>query len=303
MAAESGFRGVYPMLYAFFDSRGRLDRAAMRAQVEYCVASGAHGIAALGLGTEVKKLEPAERRLVMEWAAEDLAGRLPLAITVFGATPAEQIAFVGAAAERGAGWVILQPPQTGAPITEEQLVDFFGAVADAAPLPVAIQNAPQYIGVGLSSAGLDRLSRDHPNVRLLKAEGSAVDTRALIELTRGRMAVFQGRGGMEFPDIMRAGCVGMIPSVESCHIQVRIFELMESGRPEDEAEAECLYTALAPLILFLMQAVDQFLCYGKRLTAERLGIAAVHDRAPAQIPTPFGLACLARHARVLERLA
>ncbi len=58
MAAESGFRGVYPMLYAFFDAAGRLDRGAMRAQVEHCVASEVHGIAALGLGTEVKKLSP-----------------------------------------------------------------------------------------------------------------------------------------------------------------------------------------------------------------------------------------------------
>jgi dihydrodipicolinate synthase/N-acetylneuraminate lyase len=307
VAAESGFRGVYPMLYAFFDGRGGLDRQAMRAQVEYCVASRAHGIAALGLGTEVKKLSPEERRLVMEWAAEDLGGRLPLAITVFGATPAEQIAFVHAAALRGADWVILQPPQPGEkprgePITEDRLVDFFGAVADASPLPVAIQNAPQYIGVGLSSAGLDRLSRDHPNVRLLKAEGSAVETQALIELTQGRIAVFQGRGGMELPDVMRAGCVGMIPSVESCHVQARIFELMQTGRPEDEAEAERLYTELAPLILFLMQSVDQFLCYGKRLTARRLGLGEVCDRAPAQEPTSFGLACLQRHAAVLDAL-
>jgi len=297
-----GFSGVYPMLYAFFDGAGRLERGAMRAQVEYCVANGAHGIAALGLGTEVSKLEAEERRLVMEWAAEDLAGRLPLAITVFGATPAAQIAFVRAAAERGADWVILQPPQTGETITEDQLVDFFGAVADAAPLPVAIQNAPQYIGVGLTSAGLDRLSRDHPNVRLLKAEGSAVETRALIELTEGRMAVFQGRGGMELTDVLRAGCVGMIPSVESCRLQARIFELMRTGRAEDETEAERLYAELAPLIMFLMQSVDQFLCYGKRLTAARLGIAEVHDRDPAQTPTAFGLACLARHAAVLDRV-
>jgi dihydrodipicolinate synthase/N-acetylneuraminate lyase len=301
--AAGEFRGVYPMLYAFFDAAGRLDRQAMRAQVEYCVASGAHGIAALGLGTEVKKLSADERRLVMEWAAEDLAGRLPLAITVFGATPTDQIAFVHAAAERGADWVILQPPQTGEPITEDELVDFFGAVADAAPLPVAIQNAPQYIGVGLSSAGLDRLSRDHPNVRLLKAEGSAVETRALIELTRGRMAVFQGRGGMEFLDVIRAGCIGMIPSVESCHVQARIFELMQTGQAEDEAEAEHLYIELAPLIMFLMQSVDQFLCYGKRVTARSIGIAEVYDRQPAQAPTSFGLACLARHAAVLDRLA
>ncbi|HZA66721.1 MAG TPA: dihydrodipicolinate synthase family protein [Geminicoccaceae bacterium] len=302
MAEEVRFRGVYPMLYAFFDEHGRLDRGAMRAQVEYCVASGAHGIAALGLGTEVSKLSSEERRLVMEWTAEDLRGRLPLAITVFGATPAEQTAFVRAAALRGADWVILQPPQTGERVTEDRLVDFFGAIADAAPVPVAIQNAPQYIGVGLSAAGLDRLSRDHPNVRLLKAEGSAVETRALIEQTRGRMAVFQGRGGMEFIDVMRAGCVGMIPSVESCHVQARIFELMQTGRPEDEAAAERLYAALAPLIMFLMQSIDQFLCYGKRLTARRLGLAQVHDRAPAQAPTAFGLECLSRHAAALDRL-
>ena len=307
MAATSGFRGVYPMLYAFFDADGRLDRAAMRAQVEHCVANGAHGVAALGLGTEVSKLDPEERRLIMEWAAEDLAGRLPLAITVFGATPAEQIAFVRAAAERGADWVILQPPQAprgqaGAPINEDQLIDFFGAVADASPVPVAIQNAPQYIGVGLAGAGLDRLSRDHPKVRLLKAEGSAVDTRSLIELTEGRIDVFQGRGGLEFTDVMRAGCVGLIPSVESCHVQSRMFELLQTGRAEDQAAAERLYAELAPLIVFLMQSVGQFLCYGKRLTAQRIGIAEVHDRAPAQAPTRFGLECLARHAVGLDRL-
>lgn len=303
--AESAFRGVYPILYAFFDAAGGLDRAAMRAQVEYCVAGGAHGVAVLGLGTEVSKLTPDERLAVLRWAAEDLAGRLPLAVTVFGATPAEQIAFVEAAAGRGADWVILQPPQdpkmSGEKIGEAQLVDFFGAVADASPLPVSIQNAPQYIGVGLSSDGLDRLSRRHPNVRLLKAEGSAVETRALIELTEGRMAVFQGRGGMELTDVLRAGCVGLIPSVESCHVQARIFDLMSTGRPEDAASAERLYADLAPLIMFLMQSVPQFLCYGKRLTAQRLGIAEVHDRQPAQAPTAFGLDCLARHAAVLDR--
>jgi dihydrodipicolinate synthase/N-acetylneuraminate lyase len=302
MAAERRFRGVYPMLYAFFDSGGRLDRGAMRAQVEYCVASGVHGIAALGLGTEVSKLEPEERRRVVEWVADDLRGRLPLAITVFGATPEEQIAFVRAAALRGADWVILQPPRTEEPITEDRLVDFFGAVADASPVPVAIQNAPQYIGIGLTGAGLDRLSREHSNVRLLKTEGSAVETQDLIELTEGRIAVFQGRGGMELTDVMRAGCVGMIPSVESCGVQARIFELMQTGRAEDEAEAERLYTQLAPLIMFLMQSVDQFLCYGKRLTAQRLGVPEVHDRQPAQAPTAFGLACLARHAAVLDWL-
>lgn len=300
MREIGGSRGVYPMLYAFFDQRGGLDREAMRRQVQYCIVSGAHGIAVLGLGTEVSKLTSDERRTIMAWAAEDLAGRLPLAVTVFGATPKAQIEFVHAAAECGADWVILQPPQTGERWMEADLVRFFGEIADASPLAVAIQNAPQYIGVGLTDAGIDALARQHPNVTLLKAEGSAIETRRLIELTAGRIAVFQGRGGLEFTDVMRAGCVGMIPSVESCHLQARLFELMTSGRAEDEAEAERLYARLAPLLVFLMQSVGQFLCYGKRLTAKRIGIEQVHDRAPAQAPTPFGLACAGRHARVLD---
>jgi 2-keto-3-deoxy-L-arabinonate dehydratase len=77
---------------------------------------------------------------------------------------------------------------------------------------------------------------------------------------------------------------------------------MQTGRVEDAERAERLYAELAPLIMFLMQSVDQFLCYGKRLTARRLGLGAVRDREPAQAPTVFGLECLARHATVLDRL-
>lgn len=52
MNARREFRGVYPILYAFFDAGERLDRAAMRAQVEACIRGGAHGIAILGFVTE-----------------------------------------------------------------------------------------------------------------------------------------------------------------------------------------------------------------------------------------------------------
>ena len=45
----------------------------------------------------------------------------------------------------------------------------------------------------------------------------------------------------------------------------------------------------------LHQVLDQILCYGKRLLAKRIGLGEVHDRAPAQAPTEFGLACLERH--------
>jgi 4-hydroxy-tetrahydrodipicolinate synthase len=48
-----------------------------------------------------------------------------------------------------------------------------------------------------------------------------------------------------------------------------------------------------------MHSVDNILCYGKRLLAHRIGLDAVHDRAPALTPEEFGLAALWRHARAL----
>ena len=68
------------------------DRDAMRRQVEFCLSVGVHGIAALGLATEVAKLTELERRTIMDWAAEDTDGRVPLAFTIFGNSVAEQTA-------------------------------------------------------------------------------------------------------------------------------------------------------------------------------------------------------------------
>ena len=288
-------RGIHPVLYAFFDEGGGLDRSAMRRQVEACVAAGVHGVAVLGLGTEVNKLDPRERRLLLDWTAEDLGGRLPLAVTVSEANVAGQTAFVRAAAEAGADWAILQPPPVrGMP--ESEYLRFFGAVADAAAIPLAIQNAPEYIGIGLSNRGLRALHQNHPNVVGVKAECAALDIARLIEDTEGVFRVFNGRGGLELTDNLRAGCVGMIPGVESVDVQARIFDLMCSGEGKDDERAEDLYRTILPLLVFLMQSLDTLLCYGKRLAARRLGLGTVHDRGPARRPTSPGLASLERHA-------
>ncbi len=279
--------GIHPIVYAFFDANGRIDAGLMRRQVEACVAGGAHGLACLGLATEVGKLTAAERTRLLELVVDALGGRLPLAVTVFGRTVAEQSSFVQLAADAGASWVILQPPADAGP-DEAALLRFFGAVADAAPVPVAIQNAPQYLGVGLSAERLLELVTAHPNVVLLKGEGSAVEIEQVIAATSGRLRVFNGRGGLELTDNLRAGCAGLIPAPDCFDVQVRIVEAFRAGRID---EAEALYRRILPAITFVMQSIPSLLCYGKRLVALRLGLDLddVHDREPALRPTPFGI--------------
>lgn len=301
MRSRSGFGGVYPMLYALFDSAGNLDRAAMKRQVDIVVAQGAHGVGVLGLATEVNKLSGEERRALLEWVAEDLDRRLPLAVTVAEASVQSQVDFVRAATNLGASWVILQPPPVQG-LPEQEYLKFLGAVADQSPIPVAIQVAPHYLGTDLSATGLKNLNTNHPNVSLLKLEASAVDILRLIEVTEGEFDVFNGQAGVHMTDALRAGAVGFIPGAESCDVLVRIFDAFDKGAPEGEAEADRLYSEILPLLVFLMHSMDTFLVYGKSLLARRLGLEdAGSVRPPFTPPTELGLEVVERYARKLGK--
>jgi len=289
--------GIHAILYAFFDGDEKLDRASMKRQTEICIAQGVHGLAALGLATEVSKLTGNERRTVMDWFAEDNAGRLPLAFTIFGTSVAEQIEQVRHAERAGADWVILQPPPVGS-FGAKEYIDFFGRVADATTLPVAIQNAPAFLGRGLTGPDLAALRSAHPNVRVLKAEGSAVEVKALMDAVGEGVPVFNGRGGLELLDGLRAGCAGYILAPDLIDYALRAYNAF---RADDETRAEEAYRAMLPSAVAVMQGIEHLMCYGKRLFAERAGLT-VHDRAPALRPTMFGQSLVAQHAKALGML-
>jgi len=283
--------GIYPMMFAFFGRDGKLDEGAMRRQVRAAVTGGAHGIAALGLGSEVAKLSTRERDDFLGWVSDELAGRLPLAVTIVEPDVPHALAAARRARNFGAAWLVLQPPP-GRVLKQEEQIAFYGAVADSAGLPVAIQNAPEYLPTFLDTDGILQLHRQHPNVSIIKAEGSALYVSRLIEAAGQGLSVFNGRGGLELVDNLRAGCVGMIPGMDSFDVQVRIHDALRAG---DDATADRLYAQLLPHVVFMMQNITTFLCYGKRVAARRLGLGPVHDRAPALMPEAFGLAAMARH--------
>ncbi|MBN9467217.1 MAG: dihydrodipicolinate synthase family protein [Bosea sp.] len=294
MAFKPPFTGIHAIAFALFDAQERLDRAAMKRQTEICLGLGVHGMAALGLATEVSKLSLAERRTVIDWVAEDVAGKVPLAFTMFGGSVAEQVEQVKAAEAAKADWVILQPPMVGS-FGAAEYIRFFGRIAEATSLPVAIQNAPAYMGRGLSSEDIRELVRQHPNICLIKGEGPATDIQQLISVTEGRLPVMNGRGGLELADNLRAGCVGLLLAPDTIDYALRAYNRFLAGDAEGAEEA---YREVLPAIVFIMQSIESLLCYGKRIFGARAGIE-IHDRSPAQRPSAFGLELVKRYAEQL----
>lgn len=289
--------GTYPMLYAFFDAAGGLRRDAVTRQIEASIASGASGVAVLGLGTEVHKLGRQERRSLVEWTVADVAGRVPVAVTVADGNVPDMVDSARFARDAGASWLILQPPRP--PASGAHLVKFFGAIAASVDCPVGIQNAPEFLGIGLSPADLLALNAAHPNVSVVKAESTALTVAGMVDELGGRLRVFNGRAGFELIDNFRAGVDGMIPGTETIDVQVGIERAMRAG---DEGLAETLYRKLLPAIAFAMQGLGTFVLYGKLIAAERLGLAPSENRIPSDTATETGLTWARRYAAELGPL-
>jgi len=288
-------RGVHAIVFAFFDDSEALSRQAMRRQAELCLAAGVAGIAALGLATEVAKLSFAERCRVIDWTAEDVNRRAALGFTISGPSVAEQVALLRHAERAGADWLVLQPPQVGSYAAEEYIA-FFGRVMAETELPCAIQNAPQYLGRGLTDGDIDTLRRQHPNFRVIKAEASADDAARLKRMAGDQFLVFNGRGGLEMLDCLDAGCDGFLLAPDLVDYGVRVMQLYEAGERE---AARALHAEVLPAIGFVMRSLEHLVCHGKRLFAQRAGLA-VFNRAPALRPAADELAEIDRLAEKLR---
>ena len=277
------FCGIHAVLYALFDSEGRLDSGAMRAQTQVITDNGIDGITVLGLATEVHKLTVTERQRIICDVSGQLSGKVPFSVTVTGNSVQEQREMVRFALDHGADWLILQPPVVGN-YSGNVFLDFFASVAEGFDHPFAIQNAPQYLGRSLSSADVKRLTERNRYFSLIKAECSAVDVAGLIGATDGGLTVLNGRGGLEMTDCLCAGAQGFVLAPDVIDISKHVFDLWSQQSFED---ATAVYAQVLPAIVFVMQSIEHFICYGKRLFGMRAGFT-IHDRAPALAPTDFG---------------
>ena len=298
MSGRNLFGGVHAVLYALFQPDEALDLPAMAAQVNHCVQAGCHGITVLGLATEVMKLTLIERKALITCVSAANAGRLPFSVTIAGNSVAEQIELALFAKENGADWLILQPPMVGS-YGADTYLGFFERVAAAVALPIAVQNAPQYLGRALSAEDIARLRARCANFVCVKSEDAALGVQRIIAMTKGEMHILGGRGGLEMTDSLRAGCEGFVLAPDIAPVAARIFDLWHSGQTD---KAEALYAQAVPAITFVMQSLEHLITYGKRIFASHAGLQ-VTDRAPCLAPTDFGLDCAARWAAVLAILA
>ena len=280
------FKGIFPMIYCFFNKNNSIDIKAINDQIQLIKNIGSQGIATLGLATEVNKLSFQEKKTIIELMADNCHNYISTAVTIHGNSLREFIKLIDVAKKNQADWIILQP-LIKKNTTDKNCYNFYKKLIPfVGDTIVGIQNAKEYLGVGLSVEDVVKLYKAFTNFRVIKSEASSVFIENEISQYPKDLRVFNGRGGHEIVDNFIIGCKGIVPCLDGADRFIKIYKLIQKN---NIVSANKEYEKILPAIVFIMQSINTLVCYGKRICAYRMGASDVYDRKPFLSPTDYGI--------------
>jgi len=227
-----------------FDPNGQISATDITSNIKQWSARGVIGFVVLGSTGERVHLDEREYLEVIEVsrAATD-------SVLIAGAgqqSTVNTIKEINSAARAGAQAVLVITPYFYRPaITQETLVNYYTAVAEAAPVPVLLYSMPPLTGIKIEPETVARLS-EHPNIIGVKDSSNDVaGFRRTVELCPSDFAVMTGNGTVLL-DALRAGATGGILAV-GCVVPEVCVEIFRLFAAEEVERAEQLQMELTPL--------------------------------------------------------
>ena len=301
MKLSQPLTGILPIAPTPFHTDGQVDEEGMRRVLDCMVDQGVDAICILANYSEQFLLTDEERTTLLHLSLEQAAGRVPVIVTCSHVSTRIAADRGRAAARAGAAMLMMMPPYHGAALRADEngMLAHYAAVAEAARVPIMVQDAP-LSGVALSVPFLLRLAREVPLVRHFKIEvpGTAAKLRALIEAGG---AVIEGPyDGEESITLMADLDAGAIATMPSALMPDLIRPVVTAHREGRRAEAAAAYARILPLINYENRQCGLRACKTVMMEGGVIASDAVRHPLEALHPaTRAGLLELAREANPL----
>lgn len=261
-------KGVIPVVHTPFDDNDCINESDLRREVDWAFQCGADGICT-GMVSEILRLSADERNQLASRMVEFAAGRGAVIASVGAESTKVAVGFAQQAQSAGCDGMMAIPPISVA-LSDDEVWNYFRALADSSELPLIVQDASSYVGKAI---GLDvytrLLDRYGPEKILFKPEAAPLgpNLSALRDATGGTARVFEGSGGVLIIDSFRRGIAGTIPGMDLLDGIVAIWKALEAG---DEEKAYRIYFPVCAMIALQMQAgLDGFLAIEKYILVKR----------------------------------
>lgn len=271
------WKGVFPALTTKFTANDELDFPLFEKNLHAQLASGVEGIILGGTLGEASVLTIEEKEILVKFAIEKVAGKVPVIINIAEGSTKEALKQTAFAKAWGAQGLMLLPPMRYK-TDHRETVTYFRTIATSTDLPIMIYNNPVDYKIDVTPDMFDDLqncknitavkesTRDVTNVTRMKNRFGdrykilcGVDTLAMEELCLGA-------------DGWVAGLVCAFPAET-----VAIYTLVKAGKL---AEAIKIYRWFMPLLeLDIHPKLVQYI----KLAETQVGIGSEYVRAPRLI--------------------
>lgn len=158
--------GIVVPIVTPLNADGSLDLISTEKLIDHLIGGGVHGIFALGTTGEAQSLSAEQRVEFASFVGNKIAGRVPYIVGVSDTSITDSLNLAKAAQAAGACGVVATPPYYYAP-SQDDILSWFTALADASPLPVYMYNMPSHVKVNVNPETASSLA-SHPNIRGLK---------------------------------------------------------------------------------------------------------------------------------------
>lgn len=159
-------RGIIPPMITPLKGDDQIDREGTVRLTEHILAGGIHALFLLGTTGEAQSLSYKCRYDFVELVCRQVAGRVPVLVGITDTSLDESVKLAAHAAACGAVGVVAAPPYYFAP-SQQELIEYYTALADALPLPLYLYNMPSHVKVFLEPATVKTLA-NHSNIIGLK---------------------------------------------------------------------------------------------------------------------------------------
>jgi 4-hydroxy-tetrahydrodipicolinate synthase len=272
--------GIVPIVAAPFTESGKLDEDSFRSLILHLMKSGASALTLFGLATEFYKLTDSDRArmqtlLLAETSRSGSVAGL-ISITDHSWEVASERA--QAAEAQGADGLMLLPPYFLGP-SEDAILEHLKRVIGSVKIPVIVQYAPVQTGVKISPDVFLKLNDALPNAEFVKVEtqppGKYISQ--LVERSQGRLKALVGYAGVQMPDVLARGAVGIQPGCSFTEVYVELWRLWQT----DKTAFQNFHNKLLPYIYYWMQGVELIVKVEKVILKRRGIIASDYCRSPS----------------------
>lgn len=276
----SGLQGIVPILLTPFHADGAIDFDSLARHVDATLETGVHGVG-VAIGSEVFKLDRAERRALLAAVVARVAGRVPVVMNTSAPGTATAVGLARDAADAGADRLMIWPPDFF-PMDADAVTGHIAAIAAAAGLPIVLQDVPQApVPPALALA----LATAVPQVDTIKVETqpTVAQVARMVAAAGGRLSVLGGAGGGTLIEEYRRGARGTMPFASQAAEFMAVWTCLEAG-DEDGAEA-ILERQILPVSRLGFQSGDMFYHVHKAILHRRGLFQTALVRPPTCAPT------------------